>query len=72
MVCFDTSCRDHLYSLLEQQQDRIEGDIDQHFSDLIFSLVLTAALCVRSSDVKAVVGITCMCILMSLCYFGQD
>ena len=55
MVCFDTSCIDHLYSLLEQQQGRIEGDIDQQFSYLIFFLVLslTAALCVRFSDVIA-------------------
>ena len=45
-------------------------DIDQHFSDIFFFLVLTAALCVRSSDIIAVIGITFTCILK--CCFGQD
>jgi hypothetical protein len=35
---------DHLYSLLEQQQGRFEGDIHQHFLDIYFPCSYCAAV----------------------------
>ena len=70
MVCFWHILHRSLIQFIRIAAGQNWRDIDQHFSDIFFFLVLTAALCVRSSDIIAVIGITFTCILK--CCFGQD